>query len=158
MKEQVPNEMRKEKILWSHQRKKVESQLFPGQAVQSPEGLIHEKERRIVDQDPTDGHALLYSPGQLVGPIALKAFQDLFRSHPVPHQGADDSQGDGDLQADKEKGKGKGEAGVSGDPPGCLFGVGSKNPRTTRKARLSIQKGNGSLLRTTLLRPKTRAE
>ena len=66
----------------------VERHLVAGERVQGPEGLIHEQERRVVDERPADGHTLAHAARELVGEPALEplqshAAQELQRPIPV---------------------------------------------------------------------------
>src|SRR5579884_406923 len=53
----------------------VAHHLVAGQRVEGAEGLVHQQQRRVVDQGAADRHALAHAPGQLPGVAALEAGQ-----------------------------------------------------------------------------------
>ena len=51
----------------------LELHLLPELDVESPERLVEEQDRRLVDQGAGERHALLLAAGKLVGPAAVEA-------------------------------------------------------------------------------------
>ncbi len=53
----------------------IEVELLAGEQIDGSERLVHQHERRIVDQRAADGYALAHADGQLIGVRALEPGQ-----------------------------------------------------------------------------------
>ena len=59
----------------SHRRSRSARSCSRSHGVEGTEGLVHQHQRRIVDQGATEGGALLHAAGELVGPPAGEPFE-----------------------------------------------------------------------------------